>query len=360
MRLKKKILKRFDIIGISGRGGHSRVYKVRHIPSNKFHALKEVGILSRETIDDVLFESRMLNSRHTNILWYQSLMVSSRPDELEHAQEAEDCESRPSSGIEFDLVNRCDTLKIDVDTKKKKKYYHYLLSDHADFTLRDYIDLRNEMLYNGETEHCWTIDSQNEEIFECKVPYYDAENRFKQIPAVFVTYSTVKVGSEKFVNRHFINFIFKGILKGLCFLHSQTIIHHDLKPSNIFFVKDEDYSPKIGDFGLSKKELNNFNVKNLDVKNAWEKPEHLVTLEGEDIFNVGLIYFEMLWAMKTVSERYFTLKGITDTNALPCEFMEEFPDEAYIIDRCINPNAFERPSARMLLKEVCGLISHQR
>lgn len=356
MKLRKRVLRKFDVIGISGRGGHSRVYKLRHIPTNKFHALKEVGIVSRENIDDVLFESKLLGPKHKNILSYQSLMISTRPKELEQIQEEGEPESRPSSGIDIDLIKKCSSLKIKVDTRKDKKYYHYLLSDHADFTLRDYIDLRNELFYKEETERCMVFNSQNDKIFECKIPYYDSENRFRQIPAIFMSYSIIKTGREKLVNRHFVNFIFKGILKGLCFLHSKSIIHNDLKPSNIFFVEKEDYSPKIGDFGLSKKEFRNFDSLHLDDRSFLEKGDWLVNMESEDVFNVGLVYFEMLWPMKTVSERYYTLRDIKDRNAVPAEFSAELPDEARIIEQCINPNTFERPSARRLLRDVCALV----
>lgn len=41
-----------------------------------------------------------------------------------------------------------------------------------------------------------------------------------------------------------------GIAAGMAYIHQHDIIHRDLKPSNIFL--DENYHPKIGDFGLSK------------------------------------------------------------------------------------------------------------
>lgn len=44
-----------------------------------------------------------------------------------------------------------------------------------------------------------------------------------------------------------------GIAKGLAYLHEEVqphVIHRDIKASNILL--DEDYTPKISDFGLAK------------------------------------------------------------------------------------------------------------
>lgn len=40
------------------------------------------------------------------------------------------------------------------------------------------------------------------------------------------------------------------ISRGLCYLHSQCILHGDLKPSNVLL--DENMQAKISDFGLCK------------------------------------------------------------------------------------------------------------
>ena len=48
--------------------------------------------------------------------------------------------------------------------------------------------------------------------------------------------------------------IIQQSLKALSFIHSQNIIHHDIKPENVLFANKRDYSTlKLIDFGLAAK-----------------------------------------------------------------------------------------------------------
>jgi serine/threonine protein kinase len=52
-------------------------------------------------------------------------------------------------------------------------------------------------------------------------------------------------------------FITLEIAKGLEYLHSQKIIHRDIKPQNILIKKENnEFKVKLSDFGISKKKEN--------------------------------------------------------------------------------------------------------
>ena len=100
-------------------------------------------------------------------------------------------------------------------------------------------------------------------------------------------------------------FIIKQILIGLKELHSQEIIHYDLKPNNIIFNKGE---IKITDFGLSKEmttDQDKIELTSIGVGTYHYLPPEVFDPESKkmidkkvDIWSVGIILYEMLYCCK--------------------------------------------------------------
>ncbi len=96
---------------------------------------------------------------------------------------------------------------------------------------------------------------------------------------------------------------FGMILLGVHFIHSKNIVHRDLKPANILL--DELGSgmkiPKIGDFGISKIELEtmmnsgttlgHFTTPDYQAPEVIEKHE---PTKKVDIWALGVIFYELL------------------------------------------------------------------
>ncbi|GET92273.1 protein kinase, putative [Leishmania tarentolae] len=163
----------------------------------------------------------------------------------------------------------------------------------------------------------------------------------------------------------------KQIGDGLAYLHNQDVVHHDLKPTNIFVSNDNIL--KIGDFGLAKRRGNaNASFSDLSSNVAGGQQERSVVggsplysspeqTRGEpvnkpsDIFSLGIIAVEMLCTFTTLHER---IRILTDAHhlILPEELEADFPDEAQLIKSMLAANPLQRPPIRRLLRQINKLI----
>lgn len=164
------------------------------------------------------------------------------------------------------------------------------------------------------------------------------------------------VSIEPTSNRYCINFkenmrIFKGIVKGLHYIHEQGLMHRDLKPSNILFSCDN-LIPKIGDFGLasdvklpsgtdtptSYQRLDTY--KNEDELTSgvgtktYASPEQLKSVtydEKSDIFSLAIIFFELFYPFQTQMERSLALRQLKEKKLFPVDFVRGWPKEVMVL-----------------------------
>lgn len=264
--------------------------------------------------------------------------------------------------------------------REKKKKYCYLITEYCPFSLREFIDCRNDFYFNNKDAYkeltcsknvlsekrssnqcdiediskftdCF-IKKCNLEGFERKETVNNTERNIdaikankksknfhtsdelgirRKIPKCLIKASFNK---DLSINTSFVYTLIKQILLGLIYLQSKNIVHNDLKPSNIFF--GENLKPKIGDFGM----MNFFNCdkflfgdKSVDV---WVKN----SLSYDDVYNdmkqVGLLFFELLYPVRTAMERYQVLPDIDKRNVLPADLVQKHPKASEIILACIN------------------------
>ncbi|KDO45819.1 hypothetical protein CISIN_1g002063mg [Citrus sinensis] len=108
-----------------------------------------------------------------------------------------------------------------------------------------------------------------------------------------------------------------GAAKGIAYLHhdcSPPIIHRDIKSSNILL--DEDYEPKIADFGVAKIAENSPKVSDYSCfagTHGYIAPELAYTCkvsEKSDVFSFGVVLLELVTGRKPVEEEYGDGKDI--------------------------------------------------
>lgn len=148
--------------------------------------------------------------------------------------------------------------------------------------------------------------------------------------------------------------IFRGIIEGLKYIHSQGIIHGDINPKNIFF--DRNNNIKIGDFGLSKKADKDDEDNVVDSgyygNVLYMSPEQInykLCGKKSDIYSTGIILFELLCPFSTMMERIECIKQIKDNIFDQEKIIEK---NINLIKNILNCDASKRPSASKILKFI--------
>ncbi|NXM05591.1 E2AK2 kinase, partial [Tyrannus savana] len=142
---------------------------------------------------------------------------------------------------------------------------------------------------------------------------------------------------------------FLQIMKGVEYIHSEKLIHRDLKPPNIFISHDDKI--KIGDFGLVTFAAYETLTENTGTK-SYMAPEQFSDRYGKevDIYALGLIWFEILSAF-TNHEKSEVWPSVRKGD-LPGSFTKKFPPKASIIKEMLSKDPFKRPSASRILDLV--------
>lgn len=145
------------------------------------------------------------------------------------------------------------------------------------------------------------------------------------------------------------------ITAGLSFIHSRGVglAHNDIKPSNIFFVKNTRFGAlcKIGDFGMARSIGSSEDGQEGDQKYmALEMLESGTSFPTADIFSLGLTLYEMAsnlnFTVPSDGNRWHELRSGQHTLEFPADRSAEL---AQLIRVMIDPDREKRPSADTIL-----------
>jgi hypothetical protein len=139
------------------------------------------------------------------------------------------------------------------------------------------------------------------------------------------------------------------IARGLVYLHSQKVVHADLKAKNILLTRDFG-TAKIADVGLARMMHSTMNTMNSATGSpagtfAYAAPEMLMGEkwnEKADVYSFGVL----LWELAT-SE--IPVRG----QLRPLKVPEECPEAVdLLINKCLAKNPNERPAAKALYEVI--------
>lgn len=145
------------------------------------------------------------------------------------------------------------------------------------------------------------------------------------------------------------------VLVGLSHIHAQGVVHHDIKPPNIFFVAHSRFGTlcKIGDFGMAG------NIGTMDDGQEGDTaymPQEVLTSSVKhpsgDIFSLGLTLYELAaagaWEPPSEGSKWHEIRSASHNPEIP---KERSKDLLRAIRTMIHPDREKRLTADRMLEE---------
>lgn len=250
-------------------------------------------------------------------------------------------------------------------TNNSYVYFGYQINPHAELILK-YIPL------HGKDEQ---IDREYDIQILAKHKYimplqnvFTLDDRYRVLAMDVAKGSLVSGYAEGFFKSSLqIYKIMYQITKGLAYLHSEGILHGDIKPSNIVMMNTDEYMPfpRIIDFGhaqfLKPDEDGNYYCKCNRLTVDYSAPE-VLRLEPHsypsDIFSLGVTFYFLITeelVLKGIKSREARAKKLSESIDLPYNkrYGNQFPETGKkLIFSMLNKNPDQRPTASEVLNSV--------
>ncbi|KAL1512558.1 hypothetical protein ABEB36_002137 [Hypothenemus hampei] len=387
-------LREFEEVKKIGGGGFGKVFQVKHRLDGLEYAVKKISIRS-ESIDSVknyLSEVKTFASlNHPNIVQYKAAWLElDAPSKVNH--------------FSFEPLEN-DSLASDIDTHSDCTFSKHLTGErvvlnefedpidlpHVGFSFTPKISSMNSLMYHKDSNNSFEIafqnslqqESTNENCVEEESSYNKAvvalhpnSTKPKVLWATLYIQMTLCHGTldqwlqsrnaisnkklpvpanTQSIRTKAIQQIVIQVLQGLKYIHSKGIVHHDIKPSNIF-VSTESGSllVQLGDFGLACPLQRSRHVFARGTP-LYAAPEQLAGFcnPKSDMYSLGLVLYELQEDFATDMERVKKLSQLRSKSDPP------IPTElsmSNLVSALVRRRSAERPEAFKLLEVLENIL----
>lgn len=380
----------FEELAFIAGGGFGKVYRVRHKLDDTEYAVKKIFIRSNsiDSVRNYLAEVKTFASlNHSNIVQYKAawleLGASTSDTHHSHKEDSSDDELDEESLISTDTKYKEDETESSLFTDNKRDLdLDYQQEDSSDFVIsfeysRHYSltnSTKREKRKERRVKRNSTSEGGNAICNIEEIKRLQAKHHHPKWATLFIQmslcHSTLKQWLE---NRNSLESsspnalvpinntrryqtvieILKQLLKGLEYIHSKDIVHHDVKPSNIFMqFENKRLLVQLGDFGLACPLQSSQHSLACGTR-LYAAPEQLAGKCNikSDMYSLGIVVFELTESFSTDMERITNITSLRKGDLPECTIKQQ-PQLAQIISQLVIRQSSARPDASTLLKHI--------
>ncbi|XP_059478430.1 eukaryotic translation initiation factor 2-alpha kinase 1-like isoform X2 [Neocloeon triangulifer] len=333
-----RLLDEFEEFQLIARGGYGVVYKARNITDQCDYAIK---LIYHGLIEEALKEVRVhAQLNHLNIVNYKTCWV-------------EPCDLMLRKLIDSSSQSRVSCSSGEIvsssvpSVSEHSSYYYQMAAERSDSCVlfEDSKTLVPERYGRWQNPKKNTLVIQMEFCGKTMREWLDIPRPSDISRKLWFTYRRLRV-----------LLMFWEIMNGIEHIHLKGIVHHDIKPGNIFVVDGSVI--KIGDFGLSCQTKSGIDVIHHDFgTESYAAPEQFnggLCSTKCDIYSAGLILLEMFFSpFDTVSERHDVLKNLKQHGKIPDLIST---DLCQLIRVMTNTQPASRPTASEVKDSLVSLM----
>lgn len=387
---RSRYRREFRELSFIANGGFGCVYKAVHFLDGVEYAIKKISVKfdRLQCIEQHLQEVKTLaRLNHTNIVSYKSAWIESAFSaalNMDIPAEEETGSSRmiePSRSILTE--SECSHIVFDenpdgqtgmrertwtdicIDENSGERGAHSKMNEGNDFSVMSEKDSEAES--KGDSSEGNAVGG-----FRCTVRSSDTDSDLKEENMQLcryvrqqpdTTYATLYIQMSlcentlqqwldkrvELLSDDIVMNIFTQIVQGLDHIHQRRIVHHDIKPRNIFISTIGNLQIQLGDFGLACP-LQGENHENAFGTYLYAAPEQLARKcdPKSDIYSAGIVLLELLVPTSTLMERYELVKRLK-AGVIPDTVKEHYPKWVDILPKLVHDEPSKRPSASELL-----------